>query len=698
MRVENLTKRYKNKRRGVVALDDVSLTFPDKGLFFILGESGSGKTTFLNLLSLQEKPTSGSIFIGGKNVTKASKSEADKYKSDYFAILSQELNLLTEFSVYKNLKMAKAIQGGKLTREEAVSILARFGLGEEILDEMPNNLSGGQRQRVALARAMVKDFQVLITDEPTGALDRKNARIVAESLREISKEKLVITTTHDDYLAEEFADKIIRIEHGKVVNQGGTATTGEERDIKLQKKAKAPLSTILGLALHGLIHSVPRLVFSLFSCVLTLAVFMSTMSFCLYDYQSATYRAFANEGINYVKVEQTTGIDEYSVQNVRFKRSEQSKLSSFFGDDLVLGAIPGGLDENVELNGGRNGAARALCSTKGGLGSFGFDLLGELPKKGDDFKVLPDLVDEENPDLPIEDFDIEVALTKRFCASLGWVDESEFGDEKLWKQIIDSKSFYITVKFSRTEEYVVKTKVSGIVDTHYTPKTNPESNLEKLIEDNRGYFEISDAVFFSSKQFFDFMDLRQITEFSSVFVPVSAHPLEAAEKLEAFQRTDDSSNALQIRCHSRIDNSLEMMDGTQGTFYQLGLAISGLLLLVTTFSFAAIMSSSFRAINPSIRVLRSMGISSSSAKMIYAVEVTMVSLLCGFLAMIPYSIFISWLDGFCRGYFFINASPFAFEWPAAILCVVALNVVSVLISFLASWSNERQAAKERYIR
>lgn len=111
MELINLKKKYKNRRRTVHAVDGISLRLPEKGLVFFLGESGSGKTTLLNLISLQEKPSSGKILLGGKDICRCRKKDKDRLKNHYFAILTQDLNLLSDFSVFDNLKLAREIQG-----------------------------------------------------------------------------------------------------------------------------------------------------------------------------------------------------------------------------------------------------------------------------------------------------------------------------------------------------------------------------------------------------------------------------------------------------------------------------------------------------------------------------------------------------------------------------------------------------------
>lgn len=323
--LQNLKKVYRSRRRKVVAVKDVSLRFPSKGLCFLLGESGAGKSTLLQMISLQEKPTSGKVVINGKDMWKSHRKIRNQVKNEDFAILFQDLNLLSEFSVYDNLRLARQIQEKDISREEAKEALSRFGLGEELLDEMPDNLSGGQRARVALARAFVKDFKVLVVDEPTNSLDRENAKTVMELLAEIGKDRLVIATTHDTALAEEYGSRIVRVNHGEIVSDSAPAPeepAEEEKDgNQTEKRMRLPLRAVNRLAFHGAFHSIPRFIFSLISSVLALAAFMTTLSFVFYNAKATAMREYENNGIRYVDVvlEEIRHGDEINPYRIHFE-------------------------------------------------------------------------------------------------------------------------------------------------------------------------------------------------------------------------------------------------------------------------------------------------------------------------------------------------------------------------------------------
>ena len=218
LETRNLKKVYKTKKGvSVTALNDVSIKFPEKGLVFLLGKSGSGKSTLLNLLGGLDKYDEGESIIKGVSSKDFKQSHFDSYRNTYVGFIFQEYNVLEEFSVGANIALAIELQGKKATDEEINSILKQVDL-EGFGDRKPNELSGGQKQRVAIARALVKQPEIIMADEPTGALDSNTGRQVFETLKNLSKDKLVIVVSHDREFAEQFGDRIIELADGNVIN------------------------------------------------------------------------------------------------------------------------------------------------------------------------------------------------------------------------------------------------------------------------------------------------------------------------------------------------------------------------------------------------------------------------------------------------------------------------------------------------
>ncbi len=218
LEVRHLMRTYRVKNADpVYALNDVSLKFPETGLVFILGKSGSGKSTLLNVMGGLDKADDGEIIINGKSSKEFSGSEMDSYRNTYLGFIFQEYNILSDFTVKENIALALQLQHKKATDEAIENILKEVdlsGYGKR----KPNELSGGQKQRVAIARALVKEPKIIFGDEPTGALDSNTGKQVFETLKKLSKTKLVVIVSHDRDFAEHFGDRVIELKDGKVIS------------------------------------------------------------------------------------------------------------------------------------------------------------------------------------------------------------------------------------------------------------------------------------------------------------------------------------------------------------------------------------------------------------------------------------------------------------------------------------------------
>ena len=218
LEVKNLVKVYKPKKgKEVRALNDVSIKFPEKGLVFILGKSGCGKSTLLNMLGGLDRVDSGEIIIKGKSSKDFSQADFDSYRNTYLGFIFQEYNILNEFTVGANVALAIELQGRKATKEAINEILQQVDLAD-YATRKPLQLSGGQKQRVAIARALVKNPDIILADEPTGALDSKTGIQVFDTLKELSKDKLVIVVSHDREFAESYGDRVIELKDGEVIS------------------------------------------------------------------------------------------------------------------------------------------------------------------------------------------------------------------------------------------------------------------------------------------------------------------------------------------------------------------------------------------------------------------------------------------------------------------------------------------------
>ena len=215
--VKNLTKVYKSKKAKIcVALNNVSFSLPSKGLVFVVGKSGSGKSTILNLLGGLDSLTSGEINVFGNQLNEYSESELYSFRSNIVGFVFQDFHLLDDLTVADNVRLSL-----KLMAEDDDERVEKALESVELLeykDRYPRELSGGQQQRVAIARALVKNPDVIFADEPTGNLDSNTTEQIIKLIKEISKEKLVVVVSHNLFDAYEYADRIIELSEGRIIN------------------------------------------------------------------------------------------------------------------------------------------------------------------------------------------------------------------------------------------------------------------------------------------------------------------------------------------------------------------------------------------------------------------------------------------------------------------------------------------------
>ncbi|MBQ8163518.1 MAG: ABC transporter ATP-binding protein/permease [Clostridia bacterium] len=219
LQLKDIKKDYLSGDNTVHALKGVSLDFRKNEFVSILGQSGCGKTTLLNIIGGLDKYTSGDLIINGKSTKDFRDADWDTYRNHSIGFVFQSYNLIPHQTVLANVELALTLSGVSADERKAraIAVLEKVGLGDQI-HKKPNQMSGGQMQRVAIARALVNDPDILLADEPTGALDSETSVQIMDILKEISKEKLIIMVTHNPDLAEEYSSRIIRLLDGEVVS------------------------------------------------------------------------------------------------------------------------------------------------------------------------------------------------------------------------------------------------------------------------------------------------------------------------------------------------------------------------------------------------------------------------------------------------------------------------------------------------
>ena len=218
LQLKEIKKSYETGGMTQAALNNINLSFRENEFAAILGTSGSGKTTCLNILGGLDRYDQGDLIINGKSTYDFDSKDWDAYRNNSIGFIFQNYNLIPHLNLIDNVEMGMTLSGlaFKEKRAKTVSVLERVGLKAHVLKK-PTQLSGGQMQRVAIARALANDPDIILADEPTGALDTKTSKQVMELIKEIAKDKLVIMVTHNPELAEEYADRIIRFQDGEVI-------------------------------------------------------------------------------------------------------------------------------------------------------------------------------------------------------------------------------------------------------------------------------------------------------------------------------------------------------------------------------------------------------------------------------------------------------------------------------------------------
>ena len=255
LQLKNINKKYVTGGFEQTALDDVSLNLRDNEFVAILGPSGSGKTTLLNIIGGLDRYDSGDLIINGVSTKKYRDRDWDSYRNHTVGFVFQSYNLIPHQTVLQNVELALTIGGisSDKRREMALDALDKVGLKDQS-HKKPNQMSGGQMQRVAIARALVNDPKILLADEPTGALDTKTSVQVMDLLKEVADDRLVVMVTHNPELAEEYANRIVRLKDGRITDDTNPLNIEEETEAvhKNLGKASMSLATSFGLSLNNL--------------------------------------------------------------------------------------------------------------------------------------------------------------------------------------------------------------------------------------------------------------------------------------------------------------------------------------------------------------------------------------------------------------------------------------------------------------
>ena len=333
LRLENIVKTYTVGDSTVEALQGVTMQFRKSEFVSILGPSGCGKTTLLNIIGGLDSYTSGDLVISGTSTKEYKDGDWDTYRNHSVGFVFQSYNLIPHQSVLANVELALTLSGVSRAerRKRAKEALEKVGLGDQ-LNKKPNQMSGGQMQRVAIARALVNDPEIILADEPTGALDSETSVQIMEILKEISKDKLIIMVTHNPDLAEEYSSRIIRLLDGKVISDTDPYQPEEQPAAKEKKSHKKPsmsFLTALSLSFNNLLTKKGRTFMTSFAGsigIIGIALILSV-----------------SQGVQfYIDGVQEDTLSSYPITI----QKESTDLSSVLAN--VMGSDPGELDHGTD--------------------------------------------------------------------------------------------------------------------------------------------------------------------------------------------------------------------------------------------------------------------------------------------------------------------------------------------------------------
>ena len=296
--IVNLSKTYNVNDLETKALKNLNLKLPNTGLIFIAGKSGCGKTTLLNLLGAIDTPTSGKIEVNGVDIATFNEQELDQYRANSVGFVFQDFNLIEEYSIEENIKLAMQITNQQFDDKTIEKLLYEVEL-YEAKNKKVKYLSGGQKQRVAIARALAKETEIILCDEPTGALDSSTSKTIFELLKRISDKKLVVVVSHDEKSAKEYADRIIYMKDGVVVQDTNEGISVDNLPKKSLIKTNMKLKSILKQSYDFFKKNPIRLMVSCLISIISLVLFGFSSSIANYNREERILESMYNANVNY---------------------------------------------------------------------------------------------------------------------------------------------------------------------------------------------------------------------------------------------------------------------------------------------------------------------------------------------------------------------------------------------------------------
>lgn len=336
LELKNIKKSYQTGTFTQQALKGINLEFRKNEFVAILGASGSGKTTLLNIIGGLDRYDSGDLIINDKSTKKFKDNDWDSYRNNCIGFVFQSYNLIGHISVLENVEMGMTLSGinHKKRRDKALEVLGKVGLSQHIYKK-PNQLSGGQMQRVAIARALANNPDIILADEPTGALDSTTSVQIMDLIKEIAKDKLVIMVTHNAELASNYASRVITLKDGELVSDSNPIKTDEKNTKKFKiRRTAMSYVTALKLSFKNILSKKGRTLLTAFASsigIIGIALILSLSNG--FDIQIKKFERDTLSVMPIMIQEQSMNMDENTMEQLRLENTDSS---TDFPDSLVV--------------------------------------------------------------------------------------------------------------------------------------------------------------------------------------------------------------------------------------------------------------------------------------------------------------------------------------------------------------------------
>ncbi len=500
LELKNLTKIYNNtKYEKIIAVDNMNLKFSKTGLVFILGRSGCGKTTLLNLIGGLDNYDSGDIIISNKSTKTFKQSDYDDYRNRCIGFVFQEHNLLDELTVEKNIELALSLQNINNKNAKIEDVLKSLEI-EELRNKYPNELSTGQKQRVAIARAVIKSPRIILADEPTGSLDLETGKIVLEKLKEISEKMLVIVVTHNRDDAQKYGERIIDISCGKLV-QDSILQTDETKlydseNNKFTSKA-LPFKFAGLLALRMMKFKKLRLILTILIIVLTLSLFGFFDTISNFDENKSHLNGLKNNDSSYLALHRLMNdsniyLNDDNIKSIseQFPKNNFQKAFEVANRYLDLSDFYYDADNKFKNEYYNHMVSYGIDISETMLSNYGFSLVsGNLPRSEDEIAITK----YQFSKFQLADYSLEGVRVR--------IEEPE---DILWKTV--------TIKRDLDE---IKLKIVGVIDTNLDQKyeilkkSNDDFNINLRDEfSNILSYGLHNVLFFKDGYFEEFINVK----------------------------------------------------------------------------------------------------------------------------------------------------------------------------------------------